>query len=163
MTSDLLEENQDLRKQVEELENAYNETEELLTKQIEITYKLDKENTELKEFINAPHTKGRSTTRGDYIKTVWDLSKKLSLKFNPNKMIEFGAYVLYYSANPESKMDIPNCVYEKVEKMYAAWNKRCENCIHGEEHKKAIQEGKQGSAFCMLECNASHSCFEPKE
>lgn len=37
-----------------------------------------KENAELKEFINAPHTKGRSTTRGDYIKTVWDLSKQLA-------------------------------------------------------------------------------------
>jgi len=57
MTSDLLEENQDLRKQVEELE---------------------KENAELKEFINTPHTKGRKTTRGDYIKTVWELSKKLA-------------------------------------------------------------------------------------
>ena len=92
-----------------------------------------------------------------------EMLKRHCLKFNPNTMIEFGAYVLYYSANPESKMDIPNCVYEKVEKMYADWNKRCENCIHGEEHRKAIQEGKQGSAFCMLECNASHSCFEPKE
>lgn len=50
MTSDLLEENADLRKQI----------------------------AELKEFINAPHTKGRKTTRGDYIKTVWELSKKLT-------------------------------------------------------------------------------------
>lgn len=39
---------------------------------------LEKENAELKAFINAPHTKGRKTTRGDYIKTVWDLSKKLA-------------------------------------------------------------------------------------
>lgn len=31
-----------------ELQNAYNETEELLSKQIEVTYKLDKENAELK-------------------------------------------------------------------------------------------------------------------
>ena len=92
-----------------------------------------------------------------------EMLKRHCLKFNPNTMIEFGAYVLYYTANPKSKMDIPNCVYEKVEKMYADWNKRCENCIHDEEHRKAIQEGKQGSAFCMLECNASHTCFEPKE
>ena len=68
-----------------------------------------------------------------------EMLKRHCMKFNPNKMIEFGAYVLYYSANPESKMDIPNCVYEKVEKMYADWNKRCENCIHGEERIKAIQ------------------------
>lgn len=40
--------------------------------------RLEKENAELKEFVNAPHTKGRKTTRGDYIKTVWDLSKQLT-------------------------------------------------------------------------------------
>ena len=39
---------------------------------------LEKENAKLKEFVNAPHTKGRKTTRGDYIKTVWDLSKQLT-------------------------------------------------------------------------------------
>ena len=39
----------------------------------------------------------------------------------------------------------------------------CENCIYYEEHLKAIAEGKNGSAWCMLECNASHSCFELKE
>lgn len=41
--------------------------------------------------------------------------------------------------------------------------KRCENCIHNEGHLKAIQEGKQGSAICMLECNPSHICFRPKD
>lgn len=41
--------------------------------------------------------------------------------------------------------------------------KRCVDCVHNEEHLKAIQEGKQGSAICMLECNASHTCFELKE
>ena len=65
MTSDLLEENQDLRKQVEELNTIilYNkkeisalnkscdETQELLDKQIEATYKLDNENAELKAKI----------------------------------------------------------------------------------------------------------------
>ena len=39
---------------------------------------LKKENAELKEFVNAPHTKGRKTTRADYIKAVWDLSKQLT-------------------------------------------------------------------------------------
>ena len=86
MTSDLLEENQDLRKQVEELKDeiatrngklailisenerlkgivlgneeeisdlkkACDETQELLDKQIEATYKLDKENAEAKNLI----------------------------------------------------------------------------------------------------------------
>ena len=38
---------------------------------------LVRENAELKAFVNAPFTKGSKTTRGDYIKTVWDLSKQL--------------------------------------------------------------------------------------
>ena len=91
-----------------------------------------------------------------------ELLKKHCRKFNPNTMIEFGAYVLYYTANPNTKMDIPNCVYEKVEKMYEEWRKRCECCKHYPSHIEAIKEGKNGSAICMLECNASHSCFEDK-
>ncbi len=35
-----------------------------------------KENEELKAFVNAPFTKGSKTTRKDYIKTVWNLSKQ---------------------------------------------------------------------------------------
>ena len=38
-----------LRKRIEELEKACEETQELLDKQIEATYRLDKENAELKE------------------------------------------------------------------------------------------------------------------
>lgn len=76
MTSDLLEENQDLRKQVEELKN---------------------ENKKLNDFINAPHTKGRKTTRGDYIKSVWDLSKKLAeAKEIIKKMSDVYKYVIQY-------------------------------------------------------------------
>lgn len=55
-----------------------------------------------------------------------EMLKRHCMKFNQYTMIEFGAYVLYYTANPESKMNIPNCVYEKIERMYADWNKRCE-------------------------------------
>lgn len=40
--------------------------------------KFQKAKKDLEAFINAPHTKGRKTTRADYIKTVWDLSKKLA-------------------------------------------------------------------------------------
>jgi hypothetical protein len=39
---------------------------------------LERENAELKEFVNAPHTKGRKTTRADYINVVWDLFKQLT-------------------------------------------------------------------------------------
>lgn len=39
---------------------------------------LVRENSELKAFVNAPFTKGRKTTRRDYIKTVWDLSGQIT-------------------------------------------------------------------------------------
>lgn len=39
-------------KRIAELEKACDETQELLDKQIEVTYKLDKENTELKEKLS---------------------------------------------------------------------------------------------------------------
>lgn len=50
---------------------------------------------------------------------------------------------------------------QQIEKMKRYTN--CAGCIHHKKHLEAIAEGKQGSAFCMLECNASHSCFELKE
>ena len=31
------------------------------------------------------------------------------------------AHALYYTANPDSEMCIPNCAYEKAEKMYKEW------------------------------------------
>ena len=31
------------------------------------------------------------------------------------------AYALYYSANPDSEMCIPNCAYIQAEKMFAEW------------------------------------------
>ena len=45
-------------KRVEELEKACEETQELLDKQIEATYKLDKENAELKEKLKTAYRKG---------------------------------------------------------------------------------------------------------
>lgn len=39
---------------------------------------LEKENKELKNFINAPLTKGRKTTRKEFYQAVWDLSKQLT-------------------------------------------------------------------------------------
>lgn len=38
-----------------------------------------------------------------------------------------------------------------------------EMCVFYEDDVKAISEGKQGSAFCMLECNPSHSAFKEKD
>ena len=31
------------------------------------------------------------------------------------------AHALYYSANPDSEMCIPNCAYERAEKMFDEW------------------------------------------
>lgn len=39
---------------------------------------LEKENTKLKDFINVPLTKGRTTTRKEMFQSIWELSKKLS-------------------------------------------------------------------------------------
>ena len=50
---------------------------------------------------------------------------------------------------------------KKLEKMKKYT--KCNGCVHQEEHLNAVINGKQGSAICMLECNASHSCFELKE
>lgn len=41
-----------IEKRITELEKACHETQELLDKQIEVTYKLDKENAELKERLS---------------------------------------------------------------------------------------------------------------
>ena len=40
--------------------------------------RLEKENAELKAFINAPLIKGRRTTRKEFYQTIWDLSGQLT-------------------------------------------------------------------------------------
>lgn len=40
--------------------------------------KYEKENADLKDFINAPLTKGRTTTRKEMFQSIWELSKKLT-------------------------------------------------------------------------------------
>ena len=36
-------------------------------------------------------------------------------------VIDAIAHALYYTANPDSKMCVPNCVYIKAEKMFKEW------------------------------------------
>lgn len=43
--------------------------------------------------------------------------------YNKNDLIDFAANVLYYTANPESKMSVPNAAYLKAEKMFESWSK----------------------------------------
>ena len=41
--------------------------------------------------------------------------------YRPHDVIGAIAHALYYSANPDSEMCIPNCAFEKAEKMFAEW------------------------------------------
>ena len=41
--------------------------------------------------------------------------------FNRFDVVEAIAHCLYYTANPNSKMCIPNCAYEKAEKLFDEW------------------------------------------
>lgn len=42
------------------------------------------------------------------------------------------AHALYYSANPSSKMCIPNCAFERAEKMFDEW-------VNETREKKAVE------------------------
>jgi len=41
--------------------------------------------------------------------------------YRPHDMIDAIAYAIYYTANPDSKMCIPNCDYIQAEKMFEKW------------------------------------------
>ena len=43
--------------------------------------------------------------------------------YNKNDLIDFAANVLYYTANPGSKMSVPNDAYIKAERMFDTWSK----------------------------------------
>ena len=64
--------------------------------------------------------------------------------YRPHDVISAIAHALYYSANADSEMCIPNCAYEKAEKMFAEWRdetrekkivkmyRTCKTCKHRE-------------------------------
>ena len=41
--------------------------------------------------------------------------------FNRLDVVSAIAHSLYYTANPDSEMCIPNCAYEKAEKLFDEW------------------------------------------
>lgn len=41
--------------------------------------------------------------------------------YSKNNVIEAIAHALYYTANPDSEMCIPNCAFECAEKMFDEW------------------------------------------
>ena len=80
-------------------------------------------------------------------------------------VIDAIAHAIYYTANPDTKMCIPNCAYEKAEKMFEEWKnetrekkeirmyRTCNTC----EHKEM-----KGSVQCDV-CSDSLTAINYKE
>jgi hypothetical protein len=41
--------------------------------------------------------------------------------YRPYDMVDAIAYAIYYTANPDSEMCVPNCAYIQAEKMFEKW------------------------------------------
>lgn len=41
--------------------------------------------------------------------------------YRPYDVVEAMAHAIYYTANPDTKMCIPNCAYIQAEKMFEKW------------------------------------------
>ncbi len=54
------------------------------------------------------------------IKIEVDYEKPLFL-YREYDVIDAIAHALYYTANPDSKMCVPNCAYIQAEKMFKEW------------------------------------------
>lgn len=51
--------------------------------------------------------------------------------FTPkNEMIDMIAYAIYYTANPDSKMCVPNCAYFQAEKMFKKYKEEQAHVKH---------------------------------
>ena len=55
------------------------------------------------------------------IKIEVEEQKEPMYLYRPHDMIDAIAYAIYYTANPDSEMCVPNCAYEKAEKMFEKW------------------------------------------
>ena len=87
--------------------------------------------------------------------------------FNKHDMIEALAHALYYSANPDSEMCIPNCAYEKAEKMFAEWRdgtreKKVEETLMYRTCKTCKYYEMKGSVKCDI-CNDSLTAINYEE
>ena len=79
--------------------------------------------------------------------------------YRPHDMVDAIAYAIYYTANPDSKMCVPNCAYEKAEKMFEEWReemreKRSIKSIMYGTCKTCKYYGMRGSVKCEI-CNQS--------
>ena len=81
---------------------------------IEYVQKLEKENAELKKFINAPLTKGRTTTRKEMFQSIWELSKQIT---NARELIlrlyNAGRDVLMCRAEEKAYDNLSNAINDK--------------------------------------------------
>ena len=91
-------------KKIEELEKGKKALFQYLLDLEKLYQDEKKKNAELKAFVNAPLTKGRKTTRRDYIKTVWDLSARLTkAKEILAKLLEEEKNNMYWEMNGADK------------------------------------------------------------
>lgn len=55
------------------------------------------------------------------IKIEVEEQKEPMYLYRPHDMVDAIAYAIYYTANPDSKMCVPNCAYIQAEKMFEKW------------------------------------------
>ena len=59
---------------------------------------------------------------GGYVLVKKEEFEKAVKSFTPkNELVDAIAYAIYYTANPDSKMCVPNCAYIQAEKMFKKW------------------------------------------
>lgn len=55
------------------------------------------------------------------IKIEVEEQKEPMYLYRPYDMVDAIAYAIYYTANPDSEMCVPNCAYIQAEKMFEKW------------------------------------------
>ena len=59
---------------------------------------------------------------GGYVLVKKEEFEKAVKSFTPkHELVDAIAYAIYYTANPDSKMCVPNCAYIHAEKMFEKW------------------------------------------
>ena len=85
--------------------------------------------------------------------------------YRPHDIVDAIAYAIYYTANPDSEMCVPNCAYIQAEKMFTEWR-------DGTREKKAVElltkEERNckncGKTSCKnYGCNLPFTCGSYKE
>lgn len=56
--------------------------------------------------------------------------------YRPFDVIDAIAYAIYYTANPDTEMCIPNCAYEKADRMFKEWRDEVREKKRKEEKRR---------------------------